>query len=683
MTVFNENNTAYKTGKYPLFLGQPLALYDSISKLHPILFDLYKAQKAQDWSEDEVDLAQSISDFKSCGKSTYDVMVQTLMWQWEADSVASQSIISMFAPFITNSELFAMMMKQSEIECVAEGTEVLTPKGWKPIENLQGDDLVAQYDKEGHLVTFVKPIALTKKIFKGNLISFKSPQGHFEQRVTPNHRMLALSRNGNFKDALAADMTYGWGWGAICSGMVRGKKKALLPIEQFLIASQADGSVSDRYDGSLVGTIPVLFGLSKERKIERLLSICKKANLAVRELTGSPPDGNTKAKRKFKVDLPVEFADYAKVFSWVNLSDVDESWCKDFLHEVSLWDGHITNKNISRLVSTNADVVDIVQGVASLCGMKTYRSSRKDSRNENFKDCHIVSWKPKLQVLGNSISKSDVFYDGNVYCVTVPSSYFLIRYNGAVSVTGNCLHALTYSDIIRQCLPDAKNIITQIMDNQEVLKRSTTILTYMRDLEIIGAKYRLDSTSVDEEEARRAILRALVALLGLEGIEFISSFACTFALAEQGIFIGVAQLVQKIMLDEILHTKMDFAVLNILLKDRTWKKTFNAIKGDLKNILDEVVENEKAWSDYIFSEGRSIIGLNPTLLQEWVYWNSAPIYEYLGIKYSFEKPKEDPLPFMGIWMNPSQQQNANQEQTNTDYKLNVTVSDDDGFEFDF
>lgn len=360
MALFNENNDAHKTGNYPLFLGQQMGLYDSISKVYPELFELYKSQKAQDWSEDEVDLSQSIVDFQMCSKDTYDVMVQTIMWQWEADSVAAQAIICLFAPFITNSELFAMMMKQSEIEV---------------------------------------------------------------------------------------------------------------------------------------------------------------------------------------------------------------------------------------------------------------------------------------------------------------------------------LHALTYSDIVRQCLPNAQSIIQDIQENQAVLERSGVIVKYMRELEILGAHYRLDKDSVDPEEVRRGILRALFALLGLEGIEFISSFACTFALAEQGLFVGVGQLVQKIMLDEMLHTRMDFNVLDILLKDPVWNASFQAIKHEIKAILDETRENEYGWSDYIFSGGRKIIGLNAPLLCEWVDYNCAPIYDYYGIEYDFVPPKRDPIPFMSTWMNPTSQQNANQEQSSTDYKLNSTVNDADDVDF--
>lgn len=45
MAVFNAENTAHKTGDYPLFLGQQMGMYDSINKKYPQLFELYKNKK--------------------------------------------------------------------------------------------------------------------------------------------------------------------------------------------------------------------------------------------------------------------------------------------------------------------------------------------------------------------------------------------------------------------------------------------------------------------------------------------------------------------------------------------------------------------------------------------------------------------------------------------------------------
>lgn len=116
MTVFNQNNQEWKKGQYSLFLGEAPALYDSINVTHPKIFKFYKDQKSADWSEDEIDLEQSRIDMLTCPPETREIMVENLALQWEADSIAARSIAPLFAPFITNSEYWAALLKVSEIE---------------------------------------------------------------------------------------------------------------------------------------------------------------------------------------------------------------------------------------------------------------------------------------------------------------------------------------------------------------------------------------------------------------------------------------------------------------------------------------------------------------------------------------------------------------------------------------
>jgi ribonucleoside-diphosphate reductase beta chain len=116
MSVFNQENNEWKTGKYSLFLGQAPGLYDSINVTHPTLFKKYKEQKQADWSEDEIDLEQSRIDMLTCPPESRELMLENLALQWEADSIAARSIAPLFAPFVTNSEYWAALLKISEIE---------------------------------------------------------------------------------------------------------------------------------------------------------------------------------------------------------------------------------------------------------------------------------------------------------------------------------------------------------------------------------------------------------------------------------------------------------------------------------------------------------------------------------------------------------------------------------------
>ena len=244
------------------------------------------------------------------------------------------------------------------------------------------------------------------------------------------------------------------------------------------------------------------------------------------------------------------------------------------------------------------------------------------------------------------------------------------------------LHALTYSEIIRQCLGDPQQILQDVLDNPQIESRSGVIDKALEDLKRVGLEYQIHGEHLpklvgDKNYIRKAILKGLFAVLALEGIEFIASFACTFALVKQDWFAGIGNAVQKIMLDEIIHTKIDLEVLKETLKDEDWLEAFNEVKADVKDILDEVVHNEESWSEYIFSEGRAVLGLNTPLLKQWVYYNAYPLYQLFDIDFDFTIQNSDPIPWMKSFIEIDKQQNANQEQQNGGYLLNTVKNDVD------
>ena len=106
-TVFNLNKSDY-VGRKSLFLGDNPGLFDSINKSHPDIWKLYKLMRAQDWDENEFPYADCALEFKTCNPSVYDMMIKTIAWQWEADSLAAHNLIPIVAPFVTSSELWAL-----------------------------------------------------------------------------------------------------------------------------------------------------------------------------------------------------------------------------------------------------------------------------------------------------------------------------------------------------------------------------------------------------------------------------------------------------------------------------------------------------------------------------------------------------------------------------------------------
>src|SRR5690606_28091006 len=153
--VFNAHKTDYENT--PLILGeQEAGLFDTVNKRYPDIWALYKKQKAQDWDENEFQYSTAIADFESSDKSSYDMMIKTLAWQWEADSVFSRAIAPVFAPFITNSELWAAWQKVSEIEVLHAATysEIVRNAFKKPDDILE--EILSVKESHNRLITVSK-----------------------------------------------------------------------------------------------------------------------------------------------------------------------------------------------------------------------------------------------------------------------------------------------------------------------------------------------------------------------------------------------------------------------------------------------------------------------------------------------------------------------------------------------
>jgi ribonucleoside-diphosphate reductase beta chain len=99
MTVFNKTKTVEQYEDKALFLGEDKGLLNTIHKHFPKIWKYYKVIKSLDWSEDEFTFSRCINEFKTCAPDVRDMMIKTLAWQWEADSIAATSPIYLVAPF--------------------------------------------------------------------------------------------------------------------------------------------------------------------------------------------------------------------------------------------------------------------------------------------------------------------------------------------------------------------------------------------------------------------------------------------------------------------------------------------------------------------------------------------------------------------------------------------------------
>jgi ribonucleoside-diphosphate reductase beta chain len=236
------------------------------------------------------------------------------------------------------------------------------------------------------------------------------------------------------------------------------------------------------------------------------------------------------------------------------------------------------------------------------------------------------------------------------------------------------LHALTYSEIMRVCMENPKDIFGRIMKNDAIISRLEVVSQAFQDLRIAGAKYVLGI--IDDEGAYPIVMRAVVALYYLERLQFVDSFAATFGVVEgEQCFQGIGKLVQKIMQDErFIHAEVGKYVIKAELATERGKAWFAKDHTIVYAMLEEVVRAEYEWNSHLFSNGRKCVGFTEQSGLDWIDYNAQEVYEVFG----FEPPRKivkNPLKYMENWLDLNKTQNANQEGDQANYRLNIIVDD--------
>ena len=239
------------------------------------------------------------------------------------------------------------------------------------------------------------------------------------------------------------------------------------------------------------------------------------------------------------------------------------------------------------------------------------------------------------------------------------------------------LHAATYSEIVRESFDDPSAVLEEILEVQEAKDRLVVVSDIIYEAQQASHKYALGYIDNDQHLYNTVYL-FIVAMLALERIQFMSSFAVTFSICDTGAFIPFGKAVQKIAQDELeVHVQYGKDVLRYEHLTERGKLAQKQLAPTIATLLEEVVDSELDWVDYLFSEGRSLVGLNKSLLQDWVLFNAADVYRFLGIDSSYIFPKKNPLPYMERWLNMNLIQAAPQEEDLTAYKVGVMRRDDE------
>ena len=328
-------------------------------------------------------------------------------------------------------------------DCYTESAQVLTPKGWKYIKDLSMEDKVAQFNEDDESIEFVSPLKIINEPYEGDMYHFYNEKWNIETTVTPNHRMVRKRRSDEKIQIIHADkIKYYDGMGLIRHGFKKGTISHLTPLDRLMIAYQADGNVSDialNKQEQFERGYTIRFQFSKERKIERLIEICKEGNFEYWIRDGYKPHKNSQ-KDETTINVKIYTKPIKHFADWVDLSDKDCNWCKEFCDEISYWDSRVRKDRpcITEYVNTFIQDAEIAQAIGVLAGYNTHFAIREDNRAEHYLNCAYMtinsgSLQPCYAVKKEKIEN----WKGNIYCVNVPSGLLVVRENGQVFISGN------------------------------------------------------------------------------------------------------------------------------------------------------------------------------------------------------------------------------------------------------
>jgi ribonucleoside-diphosphate reductase beta chain len=254
--------------------------------------------------------------------------------------------------------------------------------------------------------------------------------------------------------------------------------------------------------------------------------------------------------------------------------------------------------------------------------------------------------------------------------------------------TMEMIHSRSYTHIIKNIYPDPSEIFDQIISDEKILERATSV-TKAYD-EFLQAAHQYDSGNMwrsdfkdsptaqwELRDLKRKLYRAVANVYILEGIRFYVSFACSFAFAENKQMEGNAKIISLIARDESQHMTITQNILN------KWKEgddpdMISIVKEEEENVYNmfkKCVEEEIIWADYLFKDG-SMIGLNAKLLQKYVEWTANRRMKSIGMKPIFDVPaNNNPLPWTQHWLSSKGLQVAPQETEVESYVIGGITQD--------
>ena len=542
----------------------------------------------QFWLDTRIPLSNDLDDWRRLSEKERDLVGKVFGGLTLLDTLQSVDGVSAIKPDVRTQHEEAVLNNIEFMECYTKDHKLLTiDRGWVPIDQIKEGDTVLAYDKETETTRFER-VSQTSSHFAENIYHIHAR--NFDLKVSGGHRMLfekvgysPYTKNSWDKHSshvLEArefvDLPRNPLRRLVLARPFESEKKLPLSLQEQFYILLRERSTSDlkeqirlnhyiESNGNIrTDTYTVLFTFQSEDKIQKLYDLCDSLGYSVKLNllnTGS------KTYKRFLVSIPLEefvknrydALNYQDFFS---LADFDRNKATFFIQELTSWCTYrkksVDNHLLKVLYFTRScDDWGFVQAIATLAGhafTKTSTDYKSNSANAKLYAVRICV-NEKQNYLQLTSVKTDILEGEQVYGIEVPSSFLVVLAGDKPVISGNCVHAKSYSSIF-----STLNTKSEI---EEIFEWTAKNLYLQKKAEIIKGIYDTGTP-----------LQKKVASVFLESFLFYSGFFTPLWYLGNNKLPNVAEIIKLIIRDECLTSE------HFLLTPKGWKSVKDVRIGD-------------------------------------------------------------------------------------------------------
>lgn len=236
--------------------------------------------------------------------------------------------------------------------------------------------------------------------------------------------------------------------------------------------------------------------------------------------------------------------------------------------------------------------------------------------------------------------------------------------NLSITSQQEVIHNHSYSYVLSS-VEDKENqdIAFQTARKKEVYERNNLIINLYEKF--------IDEPTIDN------MVKALIASIILEGLNFYSGFAFFYHLARNQKMLGTSTMISYIQRDEIVHQYLTASIIKILIEENSEHITFD-IEEFTHELFSEAVENENKWSRHVL---RKIHEIDLDQMEDYIKYRANKCLSMINIAPLYEGVDENSMKWIRAYVS----EDVDKDLTKTDFfeqkvRQYAKVNDDNGFD---